>query len=120
AVSFLKAPGYEQGGIGPSSPLLEQQYIVDVVNHLERLPSWGSTAVVIMYDDSDGGYDHVMPPILNDSQTVDDALTGTGQCGTHTPILGGYQGRCGYGPRLPLLIVSPWARVNNVDHTLTD
>jgi len=120
AVSFLKAPGYEQGGIGPSSPLLEQQYLVDVVNHLEKLPTWRSTAVVIMYDDSDGGYDHVMPPILNDSQTVDDALTGPGQCGTHTPILGGYQGRCGYGPRLPLLIISPWARVNYVDHTLTD
>ncbi len=120
AVSFLKAPGYEQGGIGSSSPLLEQQYIVEVVNRLEQLPSWNSTAVVVMYDDSDGGYDHVMPPILNDSQTPDDALTGPGQCGTHTPILGGYQGRCGYGPRLPLLIISPWARVNDVDHTLTD
>jgi phospholipase C len=34
--------------------------------------------------------------------------------------LAGYQGRCGYGPRLPLLIISPWARVNHVDHTLTD
>jgi phospholipase C len=32
----------------------------------------------------------------------------------------GYQGRCGYGPRLPLMIVSPWARVNHDDHTLTD
>ena len=30
------------------------------------------------------------------------------------------QGRCGHGPRLPLLVVSPWARSNFVDHTLTD
>jgi phospholipase C len=75
---------------------------------------------VIMYDDSDGAYDHVMPPIVNHSQTVADALTGPGQCGTSAPILGGYQGRCGYGPRLPLMIISPWARVNYVDHTLTD
>ena len=30
------------------------------------------------------------------------------------------QGRCGYGPRLPLLVVSPWARRNFVDHTITD
>ena len=30
------------------------------------------------------------------------------------------QGRCGFGPRLPLLVVSPWARSNHVDHTLTD
>jgi phospholipase C len=33
---------------------------------------------------------------------------------------GGYQGRCGYGPRLPFLIISPWAKSNHVDHTLTD
>ncbi|MGH9448718.1 MAG: alkaline phosphatase family protein, partial [Terriglobia bacterium] len=30
------------------------------------------------------------------------------------------QGRCGYGPRLPLLVISPWARRNFVDHTVTD
>jgi phospholipase C len=120
AVSFLKAGGYQQGGGDDSDPLDEQQFLVSLVNRLERLPSWNSTAVVIMYDDSDGAYDHVMPPILNDSQTIDDALTGPGLCGTNAPILGGYQGRCGYGPRLPLLIISPWARVNHVDHTLTD
>jgi phospholipase C len=30
------------------------------------------------------------------------------------------QGRCGYGPRLPLLVISPWAKRNYVDHKLTD
>jgi phospholipase C len=30
------------------------------------------------------------------------------------------QGRCGFGPRLPLLVVSPWARENMVDHSVTD
>ena len=30
------------------------------------------------------------------------------------------QGRCGYGPRLPLLVISPFARRNFVDHSLTD
>jgi phospholipase C len=30
------------------------------------------------------------------------------------------EGRCGYGPRLPLLVISPYARENFVDHTLTD
>jgi hypothetical protein len=34
--------------------------------------------------------------------------------------LAGQQGRCGYGPRLPLLVISPWAKHNYVDHTLTD
>ena len=61
-----------------------------------------------------------MPPIVNTSQTSADALTGDGQCGTRAPRLGGYQGRCGYGPRLPFLVISPWSRVNFVDHTLID
>jgi phospholipase C len=30
------------------------------------------------------------------------------------------QGRCGYGPRLPYLVISPWARHNFVDHSTTD
>jgi phospholipase C len=29
-------------------------------------------------------------------------------------------GRCGYGPRMPLLVISPYARENYVDHTVTD
>ena len=36
------------------------------------------------------------------------------------PPLANQNGRCGYGPRLPLLVISPWARQNFVDHTLTD
>jgi phospholipase C len=34
--------------------------------------------------------------------------------------LGGYQGRFGYGPRLPLLVISPFAKQNFVDHGVTD
>jgi phospholipase C len=30
------------------------------------------------------------------------------------------QGRCGYGPRLPLLVISPWAKANYIDSTVTD
>jgi phospholipase C len=30
------------------------------------------------------------------------------------------RGRCGYGPRLPLLVISPWARPNYVSHTVND
>jgi phospholipase C len=40
-------------------------------------------------------------------------------CGHGTP-LGGISGRCGYGPRLPLIVISPFAKRNFVDHTLTD
>jgi phospholipase C len=119
AVSFLKPAKYQDGHADYSDPLDEQHFIVDTINRLEQLPSWGSTAIVIAYDDSDGWYDHVMPPIVSQSNDpANDALTGPGHCGT-APA-GAFQDRCGYGPRLPLLVVSPWARRNSVDNVLTD
>jgi len=40
-------------------------------------------------------------------------------CGTGTP-LAGENGRCGLGPRLPLLVISPWAKSNFVDNIVTN
>ena len=121
AVSFIKAPAYQDGNAGYSNPLLEQQFVVNFINQLEASPTWHSTAVVIAWDDSGGWYDHVMPPIINQSQTARDALTGPGLCGSNAnKVAGGYQARCGYGTRLPFLIVSPWAKQNYVDHGVTD
>ncbi len=127
AVSYLKAPGYQDGHAGYSDPLDEQTFVVDVINFLQKQPDWNSTAVVIAYDDSDGWYDHQMGPIVNTSASTMDALTGTGLCGSGTGALPGVlsaathaQGRCGYGPRLPLLVVSPYSKKNYVDHTVTD
>ncbi len=116
AVSYLKAPGFQDGHAGYSDPLLEQGFLVDTINRLQRRPEWKDMAIIIAYDDSDGWYDHVPGPIVNGSQTVNDATI----CSAHRPRLGTYQGRCGYGPRLPLLVISPFAKKNFVDHTLTD
>jgi phospholipase C len=118
AVSFLKAAAYQDGHAGYSDPLDEQTFLVDTLNALQKSPDWKDTAVVIAYDDSDGWYDHQMSPIVSQSNTPDDALTGAGSCGT-APA-GTYQDRCGYGPRLPLLVISPFAKVNFVDHAITD
>ena len=126
AVSFLKAPGYQDGHAGYSDPLDEQNFIVTVINLLQQQPEWKNTAIVIAYDDSDGWYDHQMGPIVNQSATSADALTAPGQCGSaaNTALDGPnavhVQGRCGYGPRLPLLVISPYAKQNYVDHTVTD
>jgi phospholipase C len=130
AVSFLKAPGYQDGHSGYSDPLDEQQFVVNEINALQNTPDWSSTAVVVAYDDSDGWYDHVFAGIHNTSNTSavatppgpQDFLTGIGLCGdtTANPPLGGQNGRCGYGPRMPLLVISPWAKRNFVDHTVTD
>jgi phospholipase C len=118
AVSYLKAAGYQDGHAGYSDPLLEQQFLVATINRLQELPEWHAMAIVIAYDDSDGYADHVMPPIVNQSDTPEDGLTGPGHCGT--AAAGAYEGRCGYGPRLPLLVISPFARRNFVDHAITD
>jgi phospholipase C len=127
AVSFLKASAYQDGHAGYSDPLDEQTFVVNTINLLQTLPTWSSTAVVIMYDDSDGWYDHQMGPIVNTSAGAADALTAPGFCGTAATALPGVNpanahalGRCGYGPRLPLIVVSPWAKANFVDHTVTD
>jgi phospholipase C len=56
-------------------------------------PQWDSTVIFVSWDDFGGFYDHVAP------QQVDDY---------------------GYGPRVPLLIISPWAKVGYVEHQTLD
>jgi len=53
-------------------------------------PAWNSTAVFLTWDDCGGFYDHVPPPLLD---------------------------RYGLGPRVPLLIISPYARKGFIAHT---
>jgi phospholipase C len=120
AVSYLKAPAAEDGHPGNSSPLDEQVFLTQTINMLESLPTWSSTAVIITYDDSDGWFDHVMGPILNQSVSADDALSRTGACGIAGNSLEGLQGRCAYGPRLPFIVISPYSKTNYVDSTVID
>ena len=126
AVSFVKAVAAHDGHAGYSDPLLEQSFLVDTINTIMRSPFWKSTAIVVMYDDSDGWYDHQMSPIVNSSAVLQaasasnsDQLNAPGKCGNGPP-LGGIEGRCGYGVRQPLLVISPYAKANFVDHSLTD
>jgi phospholipase C len=117
SVSFLKAAAYQDGHAGYSDPLDEQHFVVNTINQIEKSPDWKSTAVVVAYDDSDGWYDHQNSPRVNGSHdsTLDQAV-----CTSAPTGLGGYQDRCGYGPRLPFLVISPYSRTNFVSHTPTD
>jgi len=112
AVSFLKAPAYQNGHPGNSNPLDEQAFLLRALNRLQQMPGWRNMAVIIAADDSDGWYDHVMPPIVNQSVTPLDFM-----CGDKSD---GPGARCGYGPRLPLLVISPYAKENYISHALTD
>ena len=116
SVSFLKAAAYQDAHPGYSDPLDEQTFLVKTINQIEQSKYWASTAIVITYDDSDGWYDHQVSPIVNGSDTSADAAI----C-TPVPVkLGGYSYRCGYGPRLPLVVISPYTKANSVSDNLTD
>jgi phospholipase C len=131
SVSFLKAPAIQDAHPSNSDPLDEQAFVVNIINLLQKSPEWSSTAVILAYDDSDGWYDHTSN-VINPSASAQDAFNGPQLCnplpGTvgamSTPLPGvngkPVNGRCGYGTRQPLLVVSPFAKPNFVDHTLTD
>jgi phospholipase C len=127
AVTYLKFSENATGHAADSTPLVEQASLVKAINAIEQSPFWKDTAIMITYDDSGGWYDHVAGPIVNFSQDpMNDAISGnpatsTGACGTpgpNTKIT--IQDRCGFGVRLPFLLISPYARRNYVDHSLND
>ena len=136
AVSFLKSIKIEDGHGGNSDPLNEQAFVVRVVNFLQQRSDWKDTAVVVLYDDSDGWYDHQAGPLLAASHTAQDFLNGAGACTSDpstlfptpaTPVTtpSGINdkpadGRCGPGPRQPLQVISPWAKKGFVDHSVTN
>jgi len=124
AVSFIKMASFQDGHPGNSDPLDEQAGLVNLINFLQQLPDWDSTAVVIAYDDSDGWYDHSFAPTTSASFSSADALNGAGLCGAvgttepkginNLPVAG----RCGPGTRQPFMVISPFAKKNYVSHVL--
>ncbi|HVV21167.1 MAG TPA: alkaline phosphatase family protein [Pseudonocardiaceae bacterium] len=116
AVSFLKAPEYQDAHAGYSDPLDEQTFLTTYINQIERSKDWKNTAIVVAYDDSDGWYDHQQSTVVNGSHSSLDAQV----CTDANITLAGGDGHCGYGPRQPLLVISPYAKRNYVDNTLTD
>ena len=82
-------PGGDTGQHPPSSMLVGDNWIAQVVNALQKSPEWSSTAIFITYDDCGCFYDHV-PPGHNPDGTVQ-------------------------GVRVPTVIVSPYAKIAGTD-----
>ncbi|ANP51337.1 phospholipase [Streptomyces griseochromogenes] len=124
AVSFVKAGEYQDGHAGYSDPLDEQHFLVKQINAIQSSPQWKSTAIVVAYDDSDGWYDHAYAAPRNGSKDTsvgsNGKATDSPACQNGPKAAGGYADRCGPGTRQPLLVISPYSKVNKVDHTQTD
>jgi phospholipase C len=121
AVSYLKAPAYQDGHAGYSDPADEQYFLVSVINFLQQQGHWKDTAVIVTYDDSDGWYDHSYASPTSASYSPADALNGAGVCGSGTQQNGvnglPVNGRCGPGVRIPFMVISKYAKKNYVSHT---
>jgi phospholipase C len=120
SVSYISLPAYQNGDAGYSDPADEQTGLVTLINFLQSQPDWASTAIILTYDDGDGWYDHAFTPPTNPSaDPLADQLNGPGACGAGTPPAGvsgqPVNGRCGPGARIPVLVISPWARPDYVD-----
>jgi phospholipase C len=75
---------------GGTSVCMGENWTVDIVNRIMRSKYWKNTAIFLTWDDFGGFYDHVPPPQY-------DVM--------------------GLGPRVPLLIISPWAKQGYIDST---
>lgn len=77
----------------PHSICAGENWTVRELNELMQSPLWDSSAVFLTWDDFGGFYDHVAPPRLN---------------------------YVAYGPRVPTMVISPYARPHLVDHHMYD
>ncbi|MER7164122.1 phospholipase C, partial [Streptomyces lydicus] len=123
AVSFLKAPEYQDAHAGYSDPLDEQHYLVNQINHIQQSPQWKDTAIVVAYDDSDGWYDHAYATPRNGSK---DTSTGSNGKPTDSPACqagpaaaGGYADSSPSGAREYLDLVGLSGFENRHPHELS-
>jgi len=74
----------------PASVCLGENWTVAQVNAVMSGANWNSSVIFLTWDDFGGFYDHVAPPAVDNF---------------------------GFGPRVPLLIISPWAKRGHISHT---
>jgi phospholipase C len=94
----------------PQDIQVGEEFVASIVHALTSAPTWKSTALFITYDEHGGYYDHVPPPRAIPPDAIPPMTK-------HGDALGGY-GR--YGFRVPLIVVSPWARAGYVSHVVQD
>jgi phospholipase C len=94
-VSWVMPTGPKSDHAGPDSGSHGPQWVASVVNAIGETRYWENTAIIVMWDEWGGWYDHVVPPQYPDPQT------------------GAYEG---LGFRVPLIVVSAYAKAHYVSH----
>lgn len=110
-------PGLDDGEPG-GSVQLGAQYVSTLIDALMQSSSWQDSAFILTYDEFGGFYDHVPPqPAVSpdgikpsDLQPGDICTKGLGP--TCDFVYTGY--------RVPLMVISPFAKKNYVSHTAAD
>lgn len=86
-------------GIGDSDHQVGEAFVATFVNAIAHSKYWKDSAIIITWDDAGGYYDHVPPPPFE-------------RCPDAHP--------CGDGPRLPFIVISPYAKSGAVVHDAGD
>ena len=97
----------------PQDVQVGEQFVAKVVDALIKSPNWKQTALFLTYDEHGGYYDHVPPP----AAIAPDSIAPTPGPGASSLAPGGYDT---YGFRVPLIVVSPWAKANYVSRVVQD
>lgn len=94
AGQYSDHPNFVNGNGGPS-------WVASIVNAIGNSPFWSSTAIIVTWDDWGGWYDHVPPPkVITDGRSW-----GSGYV---------------YGFRVPLIVISPYAKAEYISHVNHD
>ncbi len=79
-----------------SDAQISEAMVATAVNAIAASPYWPNSAIIITWDDSEGDYDHVPPPVVNNDPS---GLT------------------MSFGPRVPLILISPYAQLHAISST---
>lgn len=132
AVAYIE-PGYNSGldehpGVDDGTPganvQVGAQYVATLINALMQSSSWKDSVFILTYDEFGGFYDHIPPqPTMSpDGVTPIDLLPGPPPNGPDI-CASGSGPTCDFsytGYRVPLIVISPFAKKNYVSHTVAD
>lgn len=86
AISWL-TPDWQYSDHPPASICTGENWAASKIEEVMNSPQWSSTAIILLWDDYGGFYDHVAPP---------------------------YENKYALGPRVPAIVISPYARPHSI------